>query len=148
VIAIITISDGERHLAGIITNLVERIDLLDDGTLDHVVIPSATEIVIVKNIIHKLRLQILVISLHLDGGNRSIRSRLCENLQMLLGIISNNSETFIAVHDVEELLELLICGNVLLALLDLFRSQFRLCFFTHCLAFSQHKNTSNSKKNN
>jgi len=117
VIAVITVGDGERHLARVVTNLVERIDLLDDGTLDHVVIPSGTEVVVVKNIINNLRLQVLIDSFHLDGGDGGIRSGLSENLQVFLGVLRNNSETFVAVHDLKESVEFLISGNVLLTLL-------------------------------
>jgi len=124
VVAVVAVGDGEGHLAGVVADLVEGVDLLDDGTLDHVVIPSAAEVVIVENIVHELRLQILIDGLHLDGGDGGVRSGLCEHLEVLLGVIEDNGETIVVVHDVEELLELLVGGNVLLTLLDLFRGQF------------------------
>jgi len=132
VIAIITVGDGEGHLASVVTDLIERIDLLDDGTLDHVVIPGLTEVVIVENIVDDLRLQVLEDSLDLDSRDGGVRSGLGEHLKVLLLVIRDNSETLIVVHDVEESLELLISGDVLLTLLELFRSPFTLLlFFCH-----------------
>jgi len=116
-VAVIAVCNWEGHLAGIISDLIERIDLLDDGTLNHMVIPSLTEVVIVKNIVNKFRLQIFIVGLDLDSSNRGIRSRLCQNLKVLLGILRGDGETFITVHDVKEFLEFLISSDVLLTLL-------------------------------
>jgi len=117
VVAIIAVGDREGHLAGVIADFVERIDLLDDGALDHVVVPSAAEVVVVQNIIHNLRFQVLVDGFDLDSSDGGVRSRLGKNLQVFLRILRDNSEAFVAIHNLKELFKFLISSDVLLTLL-------------------------------
>ena len=46
-IAVIAVCDGHGHLDCVVSDFIESIDLLDDGALDHVVVPHLSEVVVV-----------------------------------------------------------------------------------------------------
>ena len=67
VVAEVPVGDGEGHLGGVVADLVEGVGHLDDGALEHVVVPGGAVVVVVENVVEHLGLDILKVGENLDA---------------------------------------------------------------------------------
>lgn len=67
VVAEIAVSDGERHLGGVVADLVEGVCHLDDRALEHVVVPRGAEVVVVQHVVEHLGLDVGEVGQNLDA---------------------------------------------------------------------------------
>lgn len=67
VVAEVSVGNGERHLGCIVANLVEGVGHLNDGALEHVVVPGGAVVMVVKNVVENLGLNISEVGKNLDA---------------------------------------------------------------------------------